>query len=522
MYRTLVLACITGLVAICGSNAQTVTTQPLSGSTYCGGDPITVDYTVTGSFVPGNNFILQLSDANGSFQGGIYNLGSVASTSSGSISGTIPDNVTDGTKYRVRVIGSNPLVPGSDNGSDLSVGRKVDADISFYTTPAVVGMPVKTIEALSIWSGWSILWNFGDGATPATSTERRLESLTYSTPGTKHVTLTVTSPTGCSQVLTLDIEVSPASSVAIPASTVIVQDEQTFKGKDYNGKSFWVCPGGFVTLDMVDNARVFVEVGGRATLKSSDETIVYARTGASVSTESVSWSTVVYEAGAGVTKGVRTEIMQVPSITFDYSNAPAGGCPSLAPYTKKIPADAHTIAKKESSDASDAEFWVTGGELTSSGSGNTFSVENGSVIASGDNCVIYLKNGTSFDARGSHGHRIFYELGATIVDPGQDAAIFPSDNITFEVQGTSAVDAPSASTTGISIYPNPASADVSISVTGSDRIDAVTIRDLLGRQVRRIGATDGSTVGVDGLTAGVYYAEVRVGRTVRVEKFIVR
>lgn len=526
MYRTIALTCIIGLVAFSGSSAQTVTTQSVANSNYCGGDPITVDYTATGSFVPGNNFILQLSDPSGSFQSGIRNLASVASTSSGSISAQIPDDVTDGMTYRVRVIGSNPLTPGSDNGSDLAIGRKIDADINFHTSPVVVGMPIQYLEVLSIWSGWSLLWNFDDGATPATSTERRPAPFTYSTPGKKHISLEITSPTGCSQTLGLDLDVSPANP-AIPASATIVQDAQTLTSSA-NGSSIWICPGGHATLKNLKDVKVFVEVGGNLTLNGVEQGIIYVKNGGSIDMSGIGWSTIVYEPGAGISGGmVRNVNVQTPSITFDYTNAPAGGCPSLAPYTKKIPTDAHTIAKKESSDLSDSEFWITGGDLTSDGSGNTFSVESGSVVASGDNCLVYLKNGASFDAQGSHGHRIFYELGATIVNPGEDAALFPSDGITFETQGTSAVDAPStgAASRTISIYPNPSSSDVSISLRGPGHIDAVTIRDLLGRQIRHVVLDPTSTSGsvsVSGLSTGAYYAEVRIGESVRVEKFIVR
>ena len=61
-----------------------------------------------------------MSDANGAF---IFpqNIGSIASTTSGTINALIPQNTIAGTHYRIRVVGTNPITIGSDNGVDITI-----------------------------------------------------------------------------------------------------------------------------------------------------------------------------------------------------------------------------------------------------------------------------------------------------------------------------------------------------------------------------------------------------------------
>ncbi len=103
-----------------------IATGAISGSPLCGGSPVNVPYSAGGSFDPGNTFTAQISDASGSFASPV-SIGSVSSTTSGSIACTIPPGTPSGTGYRIRVISSSPAVTGSDNGSNLVIGSFVNA-----------------------------------------------------------------------------------------------------------------------------------------------------------------------------------------------------------------------------------------------------------------------------------------------------------------------------------------------------------------------------------------------------------
>lgn len=114
--------------------APTITTSPISPLTYCSGSNVSVPYIKTGSFGGGNIFTAQLSDATGSFAAPV-NIGSLSSTTSGTITATIPVATPTGTLYRIRVVSSTPSVTGSNNGSNISITSKPTATLSYSGSP---------------------------------------------------------------------------------------------------------------------------------------------------------------------------------------------------------------------------------------------------------------------------------------------------------------------------------------------------------------------------------------------------
>lgn len=90
-------------------------------TSHCQGSLVTVPFTVTGTYNPGNVFTAQLSNSTGSFLSATT-IGTLAGTSAGNISATIPANTASGAGYRIRVVSSNPVVIGADNGSDIHIG----------------------------------------------------------------------------------------------------------------------------------------------------------------------------------------------------------------------------------------------------------------------------------------------------------------------------------------------------------------------------------------------------------------
>lgn len=100
--------------------APQIVTGNVTGSPFNPGQTITVPFSVTAAFNTGNVFTAQLSDAFGNFKYAT-NIGSVSSTSSGTITATIPSTSIPGTAYRIRVIASIPLRYGKDNGTNLTI-----------------------------------------------------------------------------------------------------------------------------------------------------------------------------------------------------------------------------------------------------------------------------------------------------------------------------------------------------------------------------------------------------------------
>lgn len=109
------------------------------GLTFCGGGSFGVPFTIEGAFDAGNVFTAQLSDASGSFASPV-NIGSITSPFVGTINVQIPWNTPPGNAYRIRVVGSLPVVTGSDNGSNITINAlpNVSTTLSSPTITAVL------------------------------------------------------------------------------------------------------------------------------------------------------------------------------------------------------------------------------------------------------------------------------------------------------------------------------------------------------------------------------------------------
>jgi hypothetical protein len=101
--------------------ANTITTNAVTGLPFCPEETINVPFTSTGTFNSGNVYTAQLSDKTGSFSSpaSIGTLNSIAN--SGIVAGTIPSKPADAAKYRVRIISSSPAVTGTDNGTNFEI-----------------------------------------------------------------------------------------------------------------------------------------------------------------------------------------------------------------------------------------------------------------------------------------------------------------------------------------------------------------------------------------------------------------
>lgn len=147
-------------VRITATSAATIATS-LTVGTFCQGAGLSVPYTANGSFVAGNVFTAQLSDATGSFSSPVA-IGSVSAVSSGSIACTIPANTPPGGGYRIRVVSSTPAVIGADNGSDLTVldAPFAGTDGSLSVCSGAPAVPLGTDgDAGGAWTGPSPVVN---------------------------------------------------------------------------------------------------------------------------------------------------------------------------------------------------------------------------------------------------------------------------------------------------------------------------------------------------------------------------
>jgi len=136
------------------TNKAGITTSPVNATSYCQGAALKVPYVIRGIYNSGNVFTAQLSDANGNFANPT-NIGAVTTTTNDTISATIPAGAAAGTAYRIRVVSSNPVITGSDNGTDLTINTVVIPTIVISTDTTTVCANNNTSFTAAITNGGS-------------------------------------------------------------------------------------------------------------------------------------------------------------------------------------------------------------------------------------------------------------------------------------------------------------------------------------------------------------------------------
>ncbi|HEX5317416.1 MAG TPA: PKD domain-containing protein, partial [Candidatus Kapabacteria bacterium] len=331
IFNTVVFAVIGSVVALAAlipsiANAQSVTIGTIPSASFCSGDPISVSFTATGYWQHRNAFTLQLSDPSGSFTSGFTNLGSLKDTLPGTftISDTIPGNLAGSTHYRFRIMAALPYMTSADNGSDIAIGHTPNLSIGISPPVTGVGNNISAAcepndsESLSVDTFY---WNFGDGATTPTESGVGLwaadsihSKLSYTTIGTKTITVRVVTPEGCSTTKTATIQVLDCTSPVIPHDAHVIDSDQEVL---YDTAAIWVNPGLTVTVLGIDDT-VFAESGSTITASYGSRNEFYLKAGAILngSTEAIA----IYATGAS--PGDATYKFLCPSLDFDYTNAP--------------------------------------------------------------------------------------------------------------------------------------------------------------------------------------------------------
>ncbi|RYZ42073.1 MAG: hypothetical protein EOP49_28535, partial [Sphingobacteriales bacterium] len=170
-------------IARLGTNSTTansIVTGNISPVVLSPGSTVSVPFAVSGTFISGNTFTAQLSDASGSFTNPVA-IGSVTSTVAGNIAATIPASAINGVAYRIRVVASNPATTGSDNGVDITIASMPVVTAAASTTNLAVGS-VLTLSVTNpdptstyTWTGNSLL-----STTGATVTAQPMATGTFS------------------------------------------------------------------------------------------------------------------------------------------------------------------------------------------------------------------------------------------------------------------------------------------------------------------------------------------------------
>ncbi|HNR20951.1 MAG TPA: M12 family metallo-peptidase [Bacteroidia bacterium] len=143
----------------------TITTGLVPLVSFCAGVTLNVPFTINAAANAGNIFTAQLSDSLGSFASPV-NIGTLASTTAGTISCIAPTNTLYGSGYRIRVVSSNPAVTGSVNSASLGISPPVGpgSTITTFSTTFCGGLPI-TFNCGPISNATTYNWSVPVGAT---------------------------------------------------------------------------------------------------------------------------------------------------------------------------------------------------------------------------------------------------------------------------------------------------------------------------------------------------------------------
>ncbi len=124
---------------------QEIFTYSISPLQYTVSDPMDIYYSAKGGFNSDNQFVIQLSDENGTFVQPIV-LATFTGYNSGKVTVTLPDFVNPGTQYRVRVLSTSPEITGGDNGEDITISPLFTGKISplVYNAGSSIQIPYVT------------------------------------------------------------------------------------------------------------------------------------------------------------------------------------------------------------------------------------------------------------------------------------------------------------------------------------------------------------------------------------------
>jgi hypothetical protein len=168
--------------------------QPLTFTTACAGDSISVPFGITSTFRSANVFTLQLSNSSGSFASPV-NIGTLTSINGGTLKGFIPISTPLGNGYRIRIISSSPSSTSFDNGTDIPIRALPAKPTSSSNSPVCTAEGPLTLNANTSTSGVTWSWT-GPQSFTASTQNTTVSSLTVSKSGAYIVTATLN---GCSQ-----------------------------------------------------------------------------------------------------------------------------------------------------------------------------------------------------------------------------------------------------------------------------------------------------------------------------------
>ncbi|MFC2130963.1 T9SS type A sorting domain-containing protein [Bacteroidota bacterium] len=263
-----------------------VITGTISDLSFCAGSQIDIPYLALGSFNGGNMFIAQLSDAEGHFDNPL-NLDTLTSTESDTLKNVlIPDTLSEGSSYRIRVVGTNPSSAEVDNNENITIYAIPELSIIEPTDTVCAESNQKYITSSS--EGINIRWEVTGGVIEG-SDDTDTVSVFWGSESSGIIKLIKTNQfTECNDSTELSIVINslPLPEIIDPVDSVCAESIKTYKSNSSEETgNLWQVTGGVIQGDNdSDTINVLWRSGpnGEVKLKQTnlvtdcyDSTVVY-------------------------------------------------------------------------------------------------------------------------------------------------------------------------------------------------------------------------------------------------------
>ena len=204
-----------------GGSTNVITTQAVSVSAVCAGATLSVPFSTTGTFTPGNVFTVQLSDATGSFAT-FTTLGSGTSSPIGVV---IPSATASGN-YQLRVVSDYPITEGSSTPLTISGVPSLSASSNSPSGQVLLGNPLSLSASDASTpgqnlAGASYAWSGPNNAFTITVNTPTLTLPHTSTASNGMYTVVATTPGGCTATAQTSVSLGAACGMSYDGEPIV-------------------------------------------------------------------------------------------------------------------------------------------------------------------------------------------------------------------------------------------------------------------------------------------------------------
>ena len=203
---------------VAGEATTPLYTTEITGSPFCvtaaAGTSLRVGWESEAEFIS-NTFTVQLSDATGSFTNAVIIGTHVSNDSEGAMAVEIPAGTLSGTRYRIRVVSSNPAIIGFDNGTDLTINLEENSIAPADIQNIIFGQPTTALTVTEASTATSREWYYstvsGGPYNNATGITSETYTPSFAAPGTYYVVCRTVFD--CNTITSNEVQISLNASV---------------------------------------------------------------------------------------------------------------------------------------------------------------------------------------------------------------------------------------------------------------------------------------------------------------------